>query len=428
MSEILFKGARCVLHRSLFFNLFLGISIANAGSSGFGPEVITEKRNGADIEIAKIFTGYKESERCTEKISRENIQLNNIVEEAILESKWQKEYALEANYTIAIQTKNTFTIYSGGKEKQTNDDDVIEVIKILNDNKIIEFCNQIKKTKDGQSLILTLIKPEVDEWKVNGYQLIYPDRSMASQEKKLTQLANKLGKFLLVHSDKLGEDAFLEIGRTVIHEGMHLFGQQQIIAAEPLSPDPAIRGRAYLQMNDSQYRELVQAEICLNAKMIEKIIEYPVDVRQQEKNDLMILELLIQSISVSEIRQEQFQTKALESYWYFLEGLPQYLDQNYLKKKNPQKLIRIYRNFCSDKEAQAKIFFPNMAGAALFMGVEYVFENIFDGDESWKEALKLEYEQVQRWRSELIIKRLFEQRLNASIIGRTPISPRNRNE
>ena len=162
--------------------------------------------------------------------------------------------------------------------------------------------------------------------------------------------------------------------------------------------------------------------------MIEKIIEYPVDVRHQEKNDLMILELLIQSISVSEIRQEQFQTKALESYWYLLEGLPQYLDQNYLKKKNPQKLIRIYKNFCSDKDAQAKIFFPNMTGAALFMGVEYVFENIFDGDESWKEALKLEYEQVQRWRGELIIKRLFEQRLNASIIGRTPISPRNRNE
>jgi hypothetical protein len=188
---------------------------------------------------------------------------------------------------------------------------------------------------------------------------------------------------------------------------MHLFGQQQIIGAEPLSPDPSIRGRNYLQLNNLKYTELVQEEICLNAEMIERINENYEDIYQQAENDFKIIELLYKSIEVSERRQEKFNTKSLESYWYFLEGLPQYLDQNYLKKRNPKKLVRIYKNLCSDRDAQSKIFYPNMTGAALFMGIEYVFE----GDESWKNALKLEYEQVQLWRSELIISRLDAKRI-----------------
>lgn len=399
------------MHRALFLIFFCEFSIGNAGNLDNNRETQIGNRNITDVEIQIKNNGNKKSKRCAEKISRENIQLNQIVGEAIGASRWRKEYALEANYTIAVQTKNSFTIYSGGIGKETNNDDIDEIVRIVNPNKSIEFCEEIRKNKDGQSLTLIFIKPEVDEWKVNGYQLIYPERGMGSQDNTLTRLANKLGKFLLIHSDSLGEDAILEIGRTVIHEGMHLFGQQQIIGAEPLSPDPSIRGRTYLQLNNPKYAELVQEEICLNAEMIERINENYEDIHQQAENDFKIIELLYKSIRVSEKRQEKFNTKPMESYWYLLEGLPQYLDQNYLKKRNPKKLVRIYKNLCSDPDAQSKTFYPNMTGAALFMGIEYVFEVIFQGDDSWKNALKLEYEQVQLWRSELIIRRLDDQRI-----------------
>jgi len=387
-------------------SFFIGIFVLAIGSmlpafgeqnSIFYPpdELINQKQNDLKYSATKIA-------ECAGIVIRQYAELHDIVMEAVDNSKWLDTYALKDNYSILIQTNGRLIFYHGRGDVNSEALNSKLMLETLSDSQKPKVCIGKLPDRGIQFHYFIIDSLGIIPSKDDAYEFIYSlNGESPLKSDYFTKLANSFGKLLFIKLDNMDQSSLIEAGRTIIHEGMHLYGQQNIIAAQPTPPDRSLSSRTYLQALSPDFNNLVQKEICLDAKLVAKISKNP------DKNRDEIIDILVDILAISSKRQDLFSTGPLEAYWYVLEGLPQYLDQKYLMKKNSDKLVRLYENFCSDAQAQTKIFFPTLAGAAIFLA----FDTIFKDEKSWMFELRPDYDQIQKWRLNLM-KILYEKILS----------------
>jgi hypothetical protein len=203
-----------------------------------------------------------------------------------------------------------------------------------------------------------------------------------------------VGEILVLQEKNLTKNTAEEIQRTIIHEGMHLYGQSWMVSNEPTVMGGKVSPRHYLEQLDSiesSYRDSVTREICIDVQIMKLVqtgnIDGKVTVNQKLKE---VFEIILE-------RQQKYNTSNAEAYWYFVEGIPQYLDQKFIFKDNPQKIIDLYSNYCARSEGVQSGFYANYAGAAIFHGLEFVLGSTG----AWSRGLGLDRDSTDGWLVEI---------------------------
>jgi hypothetical protein len=144
-----------------------------------------------------------------------------------------------------------------------------------------------------------------------------------------------------------------------------------------------ISSREYLQYKEKCspiFSELVQKEICLDYKLIQIILSSS-EPDENSKNE--IHSLLGEIKDTLRKRTELFNDQGLklEWYWYMLEGIPQYAEQKVSLNKNQDRIENHYKSYCLQGEDQDGIFYPLLTGAAIWHGLDFIFDDRSKWDE-----------------------------------------------
>jgi len=224
----------------------------------------------------------------------------------------------------------------------------------------------------GLMLLVTRTWPAI-----RPYVLVFPQTGGVPEE--LTVLSRLLGRVLYVEVSSFAPAALVEMERSIVHEGLHLFVQQDVMAEEPGFDAPAaqlMRGRAGLEdlvKTDSGFRDSVVGDVCMAEQMV-ALIDQAAPVQE-------VRSLLGAIIQHNSIRSETYGVGAVEQYWCWLEGIPQYLDQQVLRQSDSQAWVRTYAQFCDRAESEPAQFYPALIGAAFAHALDYV-----TGNGLWKEV------------------------------------------
>lgn len=203
-----------------------------------------------------------------------------------------------------------------------------------------------------------------------NYLFLYPGDSARKYVTELEQLSKVIGKTLVLQFPDSSPKNLLEMRKTIVHEGAHLFGQEIIASVEPLPPDTRQTGRAYIEQlvqTNQDFRESVQNEFCHARKLFAEV-----NAARDIDRDEDIKGILLQMLDESETRGDLFDVYDLESFWYVLEGVPQYLEQLIDKETDPRVLEQRYDQLCaSASDAEFSLYFVYL-GAAFLHGVDLV--------------------------------------------------------
>jgi len=83
-----------------------------------------------------------------------------------------------------------------------------------------------------------------------------------------------------------------------------------------------------------------------------------------------------------------------EKFWYLVEGIPQYMDEQILiKNGSARDIVSSYRAHCSITQQTNDVFYPLLAGAALSHGLDF----ILGSREAWKNSAKFDDAGPNNW-------------------------------
>jgi hypothetical protein len=329
-------------------------------------------------ENGEINTLPKKIQNCVEGNYENTDYLNQRFTEAINLSKWSSEFNLSLKHTIIIYKNELLFIYSSTEIS-------LEDIKRTIDKKaeVINACDKISEAQQNSNetfkLIVNLSKP-LELTSANQFRFIYPPvKNLPASP--IENLARKTGPVLFITTYSNTTLEIEEIQRTVIHEGMHLFGQQELLMLEPENTQSRLSSREYLQqlamLNDS-FKIDINKQICLASTIVQK------KLKQSTVSDNAILLNIAELIELNILNKDKYEIKDIENYWILVEGIPEYLDHQILMKYAPERLIAIYQQACELRGLQQKIFYPNLIGAAIFHGFD-----IINGNNLWSQKFKL---------------------------------------
>lgn len=198
------------------------------------------------------------------------------------------------------------------------------------------------------------------------FEFVYPQNQDDNSYKQ--KLSVHLGKYLFVNRISSSELGFDEASRTIVHEAMHLFGQDRLILMEP-EFDHEISSRYYLEnliKINPQFQDEIRSQICYSLDVLKLRLKNK-DAAYKKKQSAFLLSKLLKlnrSIKVN------YGIGEIENYWYLLEGIPEYYDHQVLVKHSPDRLLDIYRVSCEQRDNNLNYFYPNLIGAAIFHGYE----------------------------------------------------------
>jgi len=305
-------------------------------------------------------------------------------------SNWDRDFKLSEQYAIALEFPTAAFFFLKLDNKKLAEADFKKIVKVMVPNREDVYCGDWKR--DDRSDKLTIIKLENRDlnWNPITYQFRTGRKKSANKQERWDQIAKISGDILLIQEKNLTKNTAEEIQRTIVHEGMHLFGQSRVVSNEPEIVGAKNGPRAFLEHLDAvetPYRESVTQEVCVDAEIMKLVLS-------GNKDHKRLVAMKLQEVfKIISNRQLKFETSKAEAYWYFIEGVPQYLDQNFIFKRNPSKVQNLYENYCARSEGVQSGFYANYAGAAILHGLEFVLGS----NGAWRQQLGFERTSLDDW-------------------------------
>lgn len=198
------------------------------------------------------------------------------------------------------------------------------------------------------------------------FEFVYP--TIKDDNLYKNKLAIHLGKYLFINRMSSSELGFDEVSRTIVHESIHLFGQDRLILMEPQF-DYEISSRSYLEnlsKINPQFQDEIRIQICYSFDVLKLRLKKG-NVAYKKKQSAFLLSKLIKSNRNAKVN---YGIGEIENYWYLVEGIPEYYDHQVLVTHSPDRLLDIYRFSCEQRDKNLSYFYPNLIGAAIFHGYE----------------------------------------------------------
>jgi len=337
---------------------------------------------------------------CNERELNKDIKkINQSVQYVYKSWDWELASELIDKSVILVQFKNYWIIYG----IHNNNESLLNIENSI-DNSFI--CTD-KNFKIPYLLISKKYAPtpSIDN---QFFNFLYQHQNNKLNEYKT--IKKYFSRILLINLESTSSNSLEELELTVTHEAMHLFGQDNIQFFEPLYKFNKINHEQLIVQNQSQIIEINQCELqqsTIDVLSSREYLQYKAkchsafnkSVIQEVCLDLNLLKFIVQTENIIDndsrlhaifllkeiIKEIENRSTvdgegsfALEWYWYLIEGVPQYMEQRMLLKKNQPRLISQYQSFCEQKNSYEEYFYPLLTGAAVWHGLDYLFESTDD--------------------------------------------------
>ena len=163
-----------------------------------------------------------------------------------------------------------------------------------------------------------------------------------------------------------------------------------MVSNEPTVMGGKVAPRYHLEQLDAtenSYRNSVTRAICINAEIMKLVLT------GDPNSKIMVNRKLRKVFEIIFERQNKFGTSAAEAYWYFVEGVPQYLDQKFILRSNPYKINDLYGSYCSRNADYRGGFYANYAGASILHALDF---SVGPRGE-WRRGLGLDRNSLDGW-------------------------------
>jgi len=298
---------------------------------------------------------------------------------AIKLSKWTDQFSLKNKHTLVINVGQYLFIYS---TKQIDVEDI--KLELGSSVEQLNLCDQVYSNHTSENIQYKFkffaLKP-LEPRQINQFRFIYPPSKKDSEMSEIEKFAKKYGPLLFIKAPQVSNFQIEEIQRTIIHEGMHLFGQKELFLLEPYVLQSNLSGRDYLQeisTHSQSFKSQLSNEICLSLEVINALLS------KESSSKTLISGNLKKLLESNAARKYLFAINDIENYWIMHEGIPEFLDHQILINKSPERLASIYQDACDNPEIKGKYFYPNLIGAAIFHGINAISEN------NWQEKINFD--------------------------------------
>lgn len=328
---------------------------------------------------------------CAERLGAQLDFVDAKVSEAVNASTWVGGYDLKRQYVLALQSSTVLRLYfkTGGDAAWTQTS-INKILGLLSSEKSALTCVDDGKVRGDSILRIIRFESQTSSWQPTPFRFISSLSPSRQIEDRWIKLASAFGKILLLEEIDFKSDVMEEVQRSIIHEAMHLYGQKNLFSQEPQGLDNTTSGRMYLrhlESIDEEYRNSIKRELCLNSQLMRLVIE------NDANSKIRVLELLQKILAVYFQRDKMFGVGSIDAYWYMVEGVPQFLDQKFILKKNPQKVLRAYDVYCQYATGMHQGFYGNLAGSAIFHGLDHIYGE----SAAWKSTLNVDRDRAHLW-------------------------------
>ncbi len=308
-----------------------------------------------------------EGGECRESPNSNFSKLANALQDALNRGKWREGFDLEDTGQILLKVGSQLVLVGKYSREAKS-----AYLGLFSDRSNSSSC-VIRSRKSGVEYVFVDLPKKVDLMAGSGkYLFVYPNVAHRRYASELEQLSKKIGKILVVQVQDASTENLQEVRKIIVHEGAHFFGQSTIAHLEPASPDGHQSSRAYIEhlaLHNANFRYSVQQEFCLAGKLFAND-----NLAVDSKRILHIKSILLQMLDYENQRGGLFNTADQEAYWYFVEGIPQYLEQLIDLETNPLALQQRYSRLCAGAtEADFSLYF-NYLGAVILHGLDLISE------------------------------------------------------
>jgi hypothetical protein len=353
--------------------------------------------------------------------------LNAEVQKALDAGEWGDEFSLRKNKApIVILTPKGLVFFG---------------IRIARPKEASEFNELLSETFGGQPAAIEhaicvgnsndtrlptaaiLIHPELlslSDWKASPpFYFLLPNSPVpiyGSWQLAKISSAHR-SPLLVVNLISFSAGEILEVGRIIVHEGAHLFGQSKLLPKMPASALSNRSSRNYVEAKrqESQFARAALQEVQLAYSVLKRLLAETKEARSiLEKNEgdetpselngrpkvgasVSEIELRQQFQSLvgylcvrnkseedpTSLRTEQFKN---EIFWYFMEGVPQYLEHRYMigqerghdRTERIRIILKQFEPFCrvksfKDLSGEEVAFYPLLLGATYMQILERIY-------------------------------------------------------
>jgi len=411
-----------------------------------GPPIIWRLFAGW-VFCAQGVLGAQTLSNCSDSVLGPKLALvNDEVQRAIDSAHWGKSYNLRAyRNPVVVVTPKAVLLYGRSPSEKLNPPDVSSV-----------FFNSFSEAQPeggprcfsqpsdermptavvfGEPSQLGLQAPD----KAKRYHFVYENSELSlDKPRNLIWLGQALGPFLVVNLRDFSLQETLEVGRTVVHEGAHLFGQKAVMAEQPPSSmlTRSSRGEVEERILESEYARLVIREGRYAAWLLRRILvektraESNLPITACDKSTLPVDRGMSKGVPFSKLQlQRHFdflyscvarrnggnsqggETESRigrnELFWYFVEGVPQYLEQQYALRSERTaiskdealfEVLKQFEPYCTSSNGH-DIVRANSAFQPLILGSAYVhiLERIHGSRAALEERFGFDTQGLANW-------------------------------
>jgi hypothetical protein len=224
---------------------------------------------------------------------------------------------------------------------------------------------------------------------------IRSDRDFSASQSNLVRLIGRSGfdRVLEVSLQRLDEHNLRELGRLIVHEGAHLFGQDALTmplygACRDPNDSTSKNCRAQLLVesqndhpgNEADRASRVSREVCASAELVRCL--YGDSCRHADGHSIqteglslaakrVLVSATLEQIVTSIEERTLGRSQTIESFWYLLEGVPTYLEISFLKKEGFISLIDSQCIRHQVKSRRTTDLHHLYVGAALIAGFKF---------------------------------------------------------
>lgn len=385
---------------------------------------------------------------CTAAALGEDISLVNLaVQRAIDTGHWGKAYNLRVQRNpIVVVTPKAILLYGQGGSATADPLGAASAffnvfLNELTDHSVPRCSGQAASERIPAAAIL--IEPERLGMQApilaRPYGFVYENsEETATKPRRLVKLSELLGPYLVVNLRDFSPQSLIDLGRTIVHEGAHLFGQSAVSGAEPSSALLSRNSREDIEarINESEYAQLVFREGRYAAWTLKKIliqssglqqalpktecdsVPIPVDrsviaaspmsrLNLQQHFDSLYSCIVRRNVGTIDPSGQISRIGRNELYWYFVEGIPQYLEHQYVLESTSSGLsqseavlgiLKQFERFCTSING-GDIVRGNLAFHPLMLGSVFVhvLERIYGGRNYLEEKFGFDLEGINNW-------------------------------
>jgi hypothetical protein len=347
---------------------------------------------------------FKNFETCSKSTISKFNQIHNVVSSTYSSWNWPPIEIVKAKASLLIELENHLFFYGLQNLKKE-----FSVNELKKNNKIKYIC-----INTNSNIPFLYIQTSGKKTKKENGFYSFLHQGIKDEFEEFSILKDYFGSILYTNLEMISEISLITLEIKLTHEAIHLFGQGELQNSSPefmavnvfengeldkinsietliyfqncseLSKTLVnISSREYLQYKEKCspiFSELVQKEICLDYKLIQIILSSS-EPDENSKNE--IHSLLGEIKDTLRKRTELFNDQGLklEWYWYILEGIPQYAEQKVSLNKNQDRIENHYKSYCLQGEDHDGIFYPLLTGAAIWHGLDFIFDDRSKWDE-----------------------------------------------